>query len=176
MDTSRISFGEMIAAASGVALFLFMFFDWFSYKGPGDLETGGLSAWQWMSFLDILLFLVAAVAVAMAVLRATDSMPANLPWPPGMIVAAAGVLAVLIVLLRLIAPGDGPLDELVIDADAGRKIGVWLGLIAAGGIAYGGYTAMNERASGTAPRTRAAPPPPPSESPGSAPPPPEPRV
>jgi predicted dienelactone hydrolase len=32
-----------------------------------------------------------------------------------------------------------------------RKIGVFLGLIAAAGVAFGGYTAMNERGSGTGP-------------------------
>ena len=55
--------------------------------------------------------------------------------------------------------------------DFSRKIGVFLGLIAAGGIAYGGYTAMNERASGAAPPAGGSPPPP-SAPPPSAPPPP----
>lgn len=60
---------------------------------------------------------------------------------------AAGALAVLIVLFRLLLPPDGGIDEL----EVSRKIGVFLGLIAAAGVAFGGYTAMNERGSGTGP-------------------------
>ena len=162
----------MVAAASSLALILIMFvFDWFGY----DDVPGGGSAWQWMSFLDIVLFLCALVAIAIALLRANGQMP-ELPAPPGMLVAGAGALAVVIVLFRLVIPGDGPLEEFtaLIDAapDATRKIGAFLGLISAGGIAFGGYTAMNERASGAAPPASAAAPPPPaaSEPPTSPPP------
>ena len=175
MDTSRISFGEKVAAASGLALIVLMFFNWFGYDagaGFGGAESPGLTAWEWMSFLDILLFLAGAIAVALAVARAADAMP-DLPWPPGMVVAAAGGLAFLIVLFRLLAPGDGPLDELVGDLDATRELGVFLGLIASAGIAFGGYAAMNERASGAAPGTRTSatpPPPPPSQPPPDRPP------
>ena len=160
MDASRISFGEMVAAVSGAVLILVMFvFSWFSYEGAPD--GFDYNAWEWMSFLDIVLFLCALVAIVMAALRAAGEMP-ELPAPPGQIVAAAGALAVLVVLFRLVFPGDGPLldelaAELVDDApDATRKIGAFLGLIAAGGIVYGGYTAMTERASGAAPGTGAA--------------------
>ena len=144
MDTSRISFGEMVAAVSAILLFLFMFiFDWFGVK---DIP-GGASAWQWFSFIDIVLFLVIVVAIAAALLQALGSAP-NLPAPAGQIVLAAGVLAVVLILLRIIFPGDGPFP---VDVDATRKIGAFLGLLAAAGIAFGGYTAMNERAGGAAP-------------------------
>ncbi len=77
MDTSRISFGEMVAAASGAALIFIMFvFDWFGYEDV----AGGANAWEWMSFLDIVLFLCALVAIVLAVLRANGPMP-QLPWP-----------------------------------------------------------------------------------------------
>ncbi|MEJ7714161.1 MAG: hypothetical protein WKF40_00015 [Thermoleophilaceae bacterium] len=36
-----------------------------------------------------------------------------------------------------------------VQVEVGRKIGVFLGLLAAGAIAFGGYTAMNERADET---------------------------
>jgi hypothetical protein len=163
----------MVAAASGIVLFLIMLvFDWFGYEGEtafGTIEGGSGSAFQWMSFLDIVLLLVCIVAVAMAALRASGSMPA-LPYPPGLIVAGAGALAVVIVLFRLIVPGDGPAGDLPEGIDATREIGAFLGLIAAGGIAFGGYTALNERASGAAPPAAAPPPPtpPPPTPPPSA--------
>ena len=53
----------------------------------------------------------------------------------------------LIVLFRLLVPPDFGIEGL----DVGREIGVFLGLLAAVGVAFGGYTASNERASGVAP-------------------------
>ena len=146
MDTSRISFGEMIAAAGGLLLFLFMFVDWYGVDVDiaGFEASGGFNAWQAFSFIDLLLFLAAMVAIGVTVARAAGVLPA-LPIPPGQIVAIAGAIAVLLVLFRLIVtPGGGDIagDEF----DVTRKIGVFLGLIAAGAIAFGGYTSMNERA------------------------------
>lgn len=154
VDTSKLSFGEMIAGVSGALLIIFMFIlDWWGYDvGDGGTSAGARSAFEWLSFLDIVLFLIGLIAVGLAVARATGNMP-ELPQPPGLIVAAAGALAVLIILFRILIPGDGPAGDVggLVDLDATRKIGAFLGLIAAGGIAFGGWTAMNERASGQAP-------------------------
>lgn len=152
MDTSRISFGEMVAAASGVGLLLFMFFPWYGFggksvevPGSGTISTPGadVNAWEALSFIDLVLFLVAALAIALAVARAADAMPSGLPAPPATIVLAAGGLAVLLVLYRIF---DVPVPDIE-GFENGRKIGIFLALLAAGGIAFGGYTAMNERAS-----------------------------
>lgn len=147
MDFARVSFGETIAAVSGFLLILFMFLPWFGV----DLgfQTVNANFWEVSGFLDIVLFLVGVIAIGAAVAQAAGAMPANLPAPAGMIVLAAGALAVLIVVFRLLVPPDGGVDDL----DLGRKIGIFLGLIAAAGVTFGGYTAMNERASGTAPPT-----------------------
>jgi hypothetical protein len=53
---------------------------------------------------------------------------------------------VVLILFRLIIVPDGSID--VEGVDLGRKVGIFLGLIAAAGITFGGWTAMNERASG----------------------------
>ena len=42
----------------------------------------------------------------------------DLPQPPGLIVAGAGALAVLIILFRILIPGDGPAGDLAGLADA----------------------------------------------------------
>ena len=157
MDTSRISFGEMVAGASGLALFIFMFVGWYGIEDA----PGSANAWESFSFIDILLFLVAAIAVAQAVARATGAMPADLPAPAGLIVAGAGALAVILILFRIISTPDFGASDFGVDIDTTRKIGVFLGLIAAGGITFGGYTAMSERASGAAPPTAPPPPSPP---------------
>lgn len=155
MDTSRISFGEMVAGVSGLLLFIVMFFPWYGieaeFEGLGDIASANVNAWEAFSFIDILLFLVVLVAIGMALARAAGAMPADLPAPAGMIVAAAGALAVLLILFRLLSAPD---PEFTGDSvDLSRKIGIFLGLLAALGIGFGGYTAMNERASGQAPPT-----------------------
>ncbi len=154
MDTSRISFGEMVAGASGVALFIVMFFPWYgvSVEGAGsDIDGPDFNAWESFSFIDILLFLVALVTIGLVVARAAGETPGGLPAPPGLIIAAAGALAVLLVLYRLIDPPGEDFSGFGVEAGVARKVGVFLGLIAAGGITFGGWTAMNERASGHAP-------------------------
>jgi hypothetical protein len=153
LDTTKISFGEMVAGASAVALFIFMFFPWYGASANiGNIASGSVnaSAWQAFSFIDILLFLVVVVAVGLTVARAMGSMPAGLPAPPGLIVVGAGAFAVLLILFRLIST-PGPDSTFGVEVDISRKIGIFLGLIAAGGITFGGWTAMNERASGEAP-------------------------
>lgn len=180
MDTSRISFGEMVAAASGVALFIFMFFPWYGVdvEGlPGVGDTPDFSAWEAFDLIDILLFLAAAIAVAIAVLRALGSMP-DLPAPPGRIVLIAGAVATVLVLFRLLVTPGEDTELLGVDIEITRKIGIFLGLIAAGGIAYGGYRQLNDPASagslgsggGTTASTATAPPPPPPAAPPTPPP------
>jgi hypothetical protein len=143
LDASRISFGEMVAGVSGLVLLIVMFFPWYGQK---ELP-GTVNAWQAFHFIDFLLFLVVVVAVGMVVVRAAAAMPSDLPARPGLIVAGAGALAILLILFRLLdPPGFGVFE------DTTRKIGVLLGLLAAAGIAFGGYTAAAERTSGRAPR------------------------
>lgn len=152
MDTSRISFGETVAGVAAGALFIFMFFPWYGVSakmGAGEVNGVNASAWDAFSIIDILLFLAVAVTIGLVVARAAGAMPANLPAPPGLIVAAAGAIAVLLILFRLIfTPGEDVVG-LGVQVEVGRKIGVFLGLIAAAAISFGGYTAMNERADQT---------------------------
>lgn len=104
--------------------------------GRSFSESG--SAWETLSVIDILLFLVGLTAIGVAVAKAAGV----LPTPVGIIVLAAGVIALLFVLFRMIdspAPSNLP-DEV----DVSLKIGIFLGLIASAGIAFGGYTLMNE--------------------------------
>ncbi len=135
LDRSRISFGEMVAGVSGLLLFVFMFVAWY------DIGFIGLNAWQAFSLVDLLLFLVVAAAVALPLLRAAGAMPALPPATPGRIVAVAGALAFVVVLGRLLVPPFA----------TDREIGVFLGLLATAGIAFGGYTAARERTTGAAP-------------------------
>lgn len=174
MDTSRVSFGEMVAAASGLALFIFMFLPWYgmSVEGVPDVgDTPTFNAWEAFDLIDIVLLLVAAIAVAVAVLRAADSMP-ELPAPAGTIVMGAGLVAVALIAFRiLVTPGEDSAQFFGVEIEFTRRIGLFLGLAAAGGIAYGGYRQTQEPpgtgggapAAGGRPAAPATAPPPPGD-------------
>jgi hypothetical protein len=162
MDNLRT--GEKIAGVSGVLLILIMFiFDWFSADVGLGVEVGG-NAWDTMEVIRWLLLLTAIAAIALAVVSATQSQ-VNMPVALSALTAGLGALSVLFVIIRIISPPDGGAGDLI---DVGRSIGVFLGLIAAAGVAYGGWTAMQEEGtsfSGEADRVGGtggdAPPPPP---------------
>jgi hypothetical protein len=155
VDTTKISFGEAIAGVSAAVLFIVMFIPWYGAKATvpgGQISGGNANAWQSFSFIDVLLFLVIAVTIGLVIARAADAIPADLPAPAGLIIAIAGGLAVLLILFRLINTPGEDVTGFGVEVSVGRKIGVWLGLLLAGGITFGGYTAMNERADGTVKR------------------------
>ena len=171
MDVSKLGRGELIAGISGVALFIFMFF--FSWFGAPDVAAEVLdqaaefglavdfdttaTAWQSLDLIRFVLLLAVIVSVGFAILGAVGT-NANLPVAAGALTAGIGIIATLLVLYRIIDP----------PFDAGREIGVWLGLIASAGIAFGGWTSMQEEAGGSGGSSAAgrggAVPPPPSSS------------
>ena len=156
--------GEQIAGASGVALLLIMFiFDWFSVSAPGGGISVGGNAWDTMEIIRFILLLTALAGVGLAIAAITQS-DVNMPVAASAIATGLGILSVILVAFRIISPPDGGLGDLI---DVGRSIGVFLGLIASAGVAYGGWVAMQEEGTSFgARRTDSAatrrPPPPPS--------------
>jgi hypothetical protein len=150
MDHTRLSQGEKIAAISAVALFIIMIlFTWFSVDFGSDSLglTGGIdtgaNAWQAFDFIDIVLFVTILVAVGGAVITA-NATSVNTPVAISAITCGLGILSVLLILFRIVdPPGSGDIPD-GFDIGINRGIGVFLGLIAAGGIAYGGWRAMEE--------------------------------
>ena len=186
MDVNRLSQGEKIAGVSAILLFISMFFAWFGFDTPGvgefsnqfgievEAVSGTFSAWESFDFIDLVLLVTVAVAVATAVLRASDM---AVEFPLNSAVAILGGISFLFVLYRIIDPPSS-LD---------REWGVFLGLILTALVAFGGYRAMQEEGvsfgdaadrlggggdgpgGGTPP---SPPPPPPSQAPPPPPPPP----
>ena len=174
MDISRLNQGEKLAGIAGIALLLIMFiFDWFTVDvggGFADISVGG-NAWETMELIRFILLLAAFAGIALAVVAASQS-DVDLPIALSAITAGLGILALVLIAFRIISPPDGGADEFGVDI--GRGIGVFLGLIAAGGVAAGGWMAMQEEgASFTEPpdRDRGTAPPPPPPPPSSTPPP-----
>jgi hypothetical protein len=152
MDTANVGRGTLIAGVSGALLFIFMFFSWFGVDVesaipagiPEDIanqavEESGVdttaNAWQAFDVIDLVLLLAVIASVGFAIIDMSGA-SVSLPVAGSAVTAGIGAIAFLLVLYRLIDPpgGDG----------IGREIGVWLGLLATAGIAYGGYEGMQE--------------------------------
>jgi hypothetical protein len=137
MDMNRLSQGEKIAAGSAIILFVDMFFSWFGL--PNELanaaEAAGFdttsTAWQSFDFIDLVLFVTIVVAVGAAIAKASA---ARIEFPLSTAVTLLAAISTILVLYRIIEP---PGDEV-------RKLGVWLGLIFAAALTYGGWLAMQE--------------------------------
>jgi hypothetical protein len=155
VDTSKLGVGDQIAAVSGIVLLISLFLPWYGV----DVNIAGVAsasasatAWEALSFIDILLFVVALVAIGVPVAKATGSLPDDVPGP--MIVMGVGALGVLLVLFRLI---DLPTPDIGGGVDFGRKWGIFVGLLATIGIAYAGWRASEEEPAATTPTPTAPP-------------------
>src|SRR6476646_9669966 len=110
----RLSMGEKIAGGSAVLLFIFMFFDWFKV----EVSSGNG------------LFSVSQGGNAWESFSTID-----------IILLIVVIVAVGVAVLRIIDP---PLDTDIPGVDISRSFGIYLGLLASAGVAYGGYRAMQE--------------------------------
>jgi cation transport ATPase len=141
MDVDRLSTGEKIAGVSAILLFVFMFFDWFTVSASNgfvSVSVGG-SAWDALDWIPLLLMIAIVAAVGVAVVRLTDAV-----FEPSVsmnaVVAVLGIVSVLLILYRIVSPPSSGVDGINVDP----AVGIFLGLISAAGIAYGGYRAMQE--------------------------------
>jgi hypothetical protein len=148
----RLRSGEAISLVAAILLFILMFFDWWEV-GTGtesgslvavNLFDRGQDAWQALEVIPLFLMLAIVVAVGAALLRVlgSDWKPAI---PPGAAVFVLGLLAALLILIRMISP-----PELAPSALAGAEfptslqLPIFVALVAALGIAYGGWRAMGQ--------------------------------
>jgi hypothetical protein len=141
LDSSRLRTGELVAGIGGIALFVFLFFDWFGggaevtgsvVNGTATLSHPGISGWDALVDLPGFLIILSGVSgIALAWLAAAGQR-VNVPVRRGAVTALLGVLAVLLILWRMFA-GSPTL-----------KIGVFLGLGAAIAITAGALMALRE--------------------------------
>jgi len=157
MDFSRLRTGEIIAGIAGIALLVFMFFDWFEGGGGGfELETQtqevpgvgevevptgggtaepeGVSGWDSLLDWDGFLVLLAGLSgVALASLTALGRRLNLGGIPRGAGTAVLGSLATLMIVWRWLL-GD----------QADVEFGLFLGLAAAIALTVGALLALRE--------------------------------
>jgi hypothetical protein len=137
----RLSPGEQLAGVAGLVLILVMFlFAWFAIDLP---NVNGFDAFDAFSdWVNIILVFAAFAGMSLAVFGGGVS---RLPVSLSVLTTVLGAVAALIILIYLISPPGVPtFGEAAVEVDLGRKIGVWLGLISAIGVAAGGYIARQE--------------------------------
>lgn len=146
-----------MTGAWGLALLGSLFLDW--YTRP----EGGFSAWASFGVLDVLLALLALLAVSVPVVTATRDSPA---WPVATLVltTALSFLVSFFLIYRLFDQ-PGPDGDVAVDA------GAWLGSFALLGTFISAAIALrDERSPGvTGPREIPVMPAPPRDAPGSSP-------
>jgi hypothetical protein len=159
-DTSRLSFGEVIAGVSSVVLVIVMFLPWYGASAKLSIgafhasRSGSVDAWEAFQYRDILLFLVALLVLGYVVMRALDAVPASLAFDPGLAVLLLGSFAALLVLIGIIHIPTGGATEFHaggVSLDFSRKFWIFVGFLATLGIAYGGWAAYNEGRRGIVP-------------------------
>jgi hypothetical protein len=138
MDLRRLRAGEWIAAACGVGLLASLWLPWYSGEEAG---APALSAWAAFGALDVILALISAAAVALLIVTATQDVPA-VPLALSVFVTFAGLLGVLLVLIRVLSLPDGA---------EGRDWALWLALAFTLGIVAGSLIAMRDERPSPAP-------------------------
>jgi len=119
----------LVGAISGLGLLVVTFLPWYSAGGEN------VTAWQAFSVTDIVLAVTAVTAISVGVV-VLFRLSVSYPVAGSSVAGGLGVIALVLIVIRLIDPPGG--------GDVDREIGAWLGLIAAAGVAWGGWLGMQE--------------------------------
>ncbi len=156
MNLDRLTFGEKLAGGSAVVLFVSMFLDWFVVRIPESLGVNfvvdgtGQSAWGALDYIPIVLTITIVTALVVAVLRLIG-VTGELSVAANRGIAALGTVSVLLIVFRIIDPPSFGSFEGIFGRTAAAErtveFGIFVGLLAAAGIAIGGYLAMKDEGS-----------------------------
>lgn len=148
MGLGRLRSGEKLAGISAILLFAFMFFHWFGSKNLGDLQlfSVGRNAWEALDYIPIVLMITIVATLAVAALRLTNAVRRT-PIPVNAVVAILGLVSMLLIIYRIIDPPNfGSFREIwgTVTIEGTVQFPIFLALLAAAGIAFGGCLAMRE--------------------------------
>ena len=151
-DIGRLRRSDRIIGASAVAFFIFLFFfKW--YGASSSSSVGGfnysVSANGWHTFTNSRWIWIITIIVALAAVAISAGvLELNTTVQRGVLVAGLGALSSILILYRILdhpsAGTSGSVAGVHYSASVGIKIGIWLGLIAALGLTYGGYLGMQD--------------------------------
>ena len=126
--------GGRIAWVAGLVLMLSSFMGW--YAGSGEGLTISVIGWHTGTLGKLVCFLGLAVILLALLREAGIELPPAIP--ESLVVIAIGAVGTIFVLIRLISI---PYEFLPAD---GRGIGIWIALVAAIGVIFGGLLRAGE--------------------------------
>jgi hypothetical protein len=152
-DFSRLRRADQLVGGGAIALFVFLFFfNWYGVSSNLGSVAGlnvNVSKSGWDTFTNsrwiwLITIIVALVAVAVA----SGALKFESPVQLSVIVAGLGGLSTLLILYRIVHHPSASASYGSFHASVGIKIGIWLGLIAAAALTYGGHLAMQAEGNG----------------------------
>jgi hypothetical protein len=139
VEPRRLSKGDWLAAAGGVAMLVALFLPWYSASGQS------VSAWESMAVDDVILAVAAVLVIAAAFVVGLRRLSSLSVAATSLAILPAAV-GLVVTVYRLVSPAP-PID-------VSLGVGAWLGLAATSAIAVGAWTGANDE--GPARRTPAA--------------------
>jgi hypothetical protein len=144
VDLSKLTTADKVISISAILLLIASFLPWFGLDECGGACDGnGWDVGFLWAVLPVLLGLAMLAIVAIQAFSPDTKLP-DLPFTWGQAMLGAGVLAAVLVLLKLLigesVSGFGPVDGFDLD----RKYGLFIAAIAAIGLAVGGFLKMQE--------------------------------
>jgi hypothetical protein len=137
--------GELISAVSALILLILMFaVKWFGVMvrpGPNSIRSATPSAedaWNGLTLIRWVMVLTVIVALGSVVIHATQRSHGT-STDTSLAVTILGSVTTILLIYRVLI--DLPSPRTVVD----QKLGAYLGVVAAAGIAFGGYESIQER-------------------------------
>jgi len=143
MDTSKMSRYDWVVVAGALVFFFALFLPWYRLALPQGVldalakglrvngaDISGLSQNGWHYGVAVLAWLFTLLAATLVVVKGMRDLKLALPVPEGIVVMALGIVALVLVLIRLV---------FLPAAAFHRAGGVWLALLAAATVALGGF-------------------------------------
>jgi len=143
MDTSKMSRYDWVVVGGALVFFFALFLPWYRLALPQDVldalakglhvnsaDISGSSQNGWRYAAAVIAWLFTLLAAALVVVKGMRDLKFALPLPEGIVVMALGIVALVLVLLRL---AFSPAQAFQ------RAGGVWVALLAAAAVALGGF-------------------------------------
>jgi hypothetical protein len=150
-DITRLRRSDRIIGIGAVLFFIFLFFfKWYGFSSNVQsiegVNVGGSFTFNgWHTFADSRWIWLITIVVALgAVAISMGALKLSSPVQPGVLVAGLGALSSLLIVYRILDHPTASASFGGVHTSVGIKIGIWLGLVAAVSITYGGYLAMQD--------------------------------
>jgi hypothetical protein len=150
-DLAAVPRSVWISLGGGVVLLLSVFFDWYTLTVSIAGRSGSKSESGWDSDSTAKIIALLAIVIIAAWLVELFAQDVTLPFPAWMIAAAAGAVALLIVIYKIVSkPASDEIGRFNAlgfgHASVGTAWGIWLALASTVAVLIGAYMRMNERA------------------------------